>query len=149
MFNSNQTVVYRNENHRVICQQSADWVRLAEHPNDKEGFAVHNSLVTATDVVAVVKKVKAPVVKAPKVKKAKVSVMGHVTASVEVARTTLQSADSWSALYKTLQKSGYFRNELRTYMKESRDRLNFGMLKGVMIAKVAKIVRERQPALGL
>jgi len=127
-FQENQHVIYRGEKHRVLSQQSENYVRITSRTDLDYSFAVHKSLLTLVEAKA-----------------ARPEVLKKLDASVEVARNALRLATDWQTLYSLLQRSGYFRNELRTYMSKNRRRAerggNFGMLKGIMIAKVAAVVR--------
>ena len=65
--------------------------------------------------------------------------------SVEEARRIVRLAFDYQSLCFALRKSGYYQNDLRSWMAEQNRRgVHFGLQKSMVIAKLAKIIRSRK-----
>lgn len=123
-YQANQTVQYRGEEFTVLNQQSDNWVRITNRNNGEHGFVVHKALLT---LVATTEQPKA---------------LKELSPSVEQARHIVRLAFDYKTLCFALRKSGYYQNDLRSWMAEQNRRgIHFGLLKSMTIAKVAKIIR--------
>jgi len=123
----NQTVQYRGEKYTVLGQQSENWVRITNRNAGEHGFVVHRALLTAVKTVEQPKALK------------------ELSPSVEEARRIVRIAFDYQSLCFALRKSGYYQNGLRSWMAEqNRRQCEFGLLKCMTIAKLAKIIRSRK-----
>lgn len=131
-FQAAQKVTYHGETFNALGHEGDNWVRISKKPMDVEhsmndSFVVHKALLTLVDVVE-----QPPVLKA-------------MNPSVEKARALVKFATDYQTLYIALQKSGYFQNELRTWIAQPNNKVeHFGLLKSMVISKLAKIIRLRQ-----
>lgn len=123
-YQANQTVQYRGEEYTVLGQQSENWVRITNRNAGEHGFVVHRALLTAVETVEQPKALK------------------ELNPSVEEARHIVRLAFDYQSLCFALRKSGYYQNDLRSWMAEqNRRQQHFGLLKSMTIAKLAKIIR--------
>lgn len=127
-----QKATYHGEAFNVLGHEGDNWVRISKKPMTAEhslndSFVVHKLLLTHVEAV-----------EQPAVLKA-------MSPSVEEARKCVALASDFSTLWICLQKSGYFQNDLRKWLGQPNHKVeNFGLLKSMVISKLAKIIREKQ-----
>lgn len=132
MFQPSQRVVYNNEEYNVIGHQGENWVRISKKKESATsglilGFCVHRTLLTLVEI-----------------KDQPVS-LKKLSPSVDKARMLVQHAVDYKTLYYHLRQTGYLQNDLRAFIAEQNRRgQHFGLLKSMVIAKLAKIIRLRQ-----
>jgi hypothetical protein len=127
LFQATQKVVYRGQDFTVLGFQGDNWVRITNNSVGKVGFCVHKDVLIQTEV------------------KVQPVSLKKLNPSVEKARELVKFAVDYKSLYFQLKQSGYLQNDMRTWLAEQNRRgQHFGLIKSMVIAKIAKIIRSKE-----